>query len=75
MHPEKNQRSKLPVYCLHTGDVFEGPTEIEIRNLNKQKYDSKVEGIKIDLMQRSKNQEKDFDLDIFLIVKILPKMK
>jgi len=49
MHPEKNQRSKLPVYCLHTGDVFEGPSEIEIRNLNKQKYDSKVKGIKIDL--------------------------
>jgi hypothetical protein len=49
MHPEKNQRSKLPVYCLHTGTVLEGPSEMEIRNLNKQKYDSKVEGIKIDL--------------------------
>jgi hypothetical protein len=47
MHPKKNQRSKLPVYCLHTGEVLEGPSEIEIRNLNKQKYDSRVEGIKI----------------------------
>jgi len=37
MHPIKNQRSNLPVYCLHTGDVFEGPTEIEIRNLNNRK--------------------------------------
>jgi len=37
MHPTKNQRSNLPVYCLHTGDVFEGPTEIEIRNLNNRK--------------------------------------
>ena len=49
MHPEKNQRNKLPVYCLHTGEVFEGPSETEIRNLNKQKYDSRIEGIKIDL--------------------------
>jgi len=35
MHPEKNQRSKLPVYCLHTGEVFREPSEIEIRNFNK----------------------------------------
>ena len=49
MHPEKNQRNKLPVYCLHTGEVFESPSEIEIRNFNKQKYGSKVKGVKIDL--------------------------
>ena len=47
MHPEKNQRSKFPVYCLHTGEVFRDPSETEIRNLNKQKYDSRIEGIKI----------------------------
>ena len=49
MHPEKNQRSKFPVHCLHTGEVFRDPSEMEIRNFNKQKYDSRVEGIKIDL--------------------------
>tara|TARA_R110000803_G_scaffold165302_1_gene228850 strand:+ start:104 stop:841 length:738 start_codon:yes stop_codon:yes gene_type:complete len=54
MHPEKNQRSKFPVHCLHTGEVFREPSETEIRNLNKQKYDSKIEGIKIDLMLQIK---------------------
>ena len=47
MHPEKDQRSQLPVYCLHTGDVMNNPTEQEIRAFNGQKYDSRVKGIKI----------------------------
>tara|TARA_R110002051_G_scaffold2614_2_gene13902 strand:- start:2930 stop:3607 length:678 start_codon:yes stop_codon:yes gene_type:complete len=49
LHSDPKQRSKLPVYCLHTGKVFREPSETEIRNLNKQKYDSKVKGIKINL--------------------------
>ena len=72
MHPEKNQRNKLPVYCLYTGEVFKSPSEMEIRNFNKQKYDSRVEGIKIDLntklsMEQFINlatpmkEEKDYD--------------
>ena len=47
MHPEKDQRSQLPVYCLHTGDIMNNPTEQEIRAFNGQKYDSRVKGIKI----------------------------
>ena len=47
MHPEKDQRSQLPVYCLYTGDIMNNPTEQEIRAFNGQKYDSRVKGIKI----------------------------
>ena len=47
MHPEKDQRSQLPVYCQYTGDIMDNPTEQEIRAFNVQKYDSRIKGIKI----------------------------
>ena len=37
MHPEKDQRSQLPVYCQYTGEIINNPTEQEIKAFNNQK--------------------------------------